>query len=147
MSSCYKERCAYNPHTLPARAHPTCLREVTHRQIRSSLFHVVNMKKQSSKKISVLPLADRVLLKPEGVEDKKTASGIYIPDTAQKEKPERGKVIAVGEGKRNDDGEVLPLRVKVGDTVMFSKYGYDEVKIDDDEYYIVSESNILAVIK
>lgn len=108
------------------------------------------MKKQSKdtvSKINIHPLADRILVKPEESGDEKSPSGIIIPDTAQKEKPERGEVIAVGEGKRNEKGDVLPLRVKVGDTVVFSKYGYDEVKIDDVEYYIVNESNILAVIK
>ena len=79
--------------------------------------------------------------------DERSPSGIIIPDTARKEKPERGVVVAVGEGKRNERGEVLAMRIKVGDTVMFSKYGYDEVKIDEVEYYIVSEPNILAVIK
>ena len=92
-------------------------------------------------------MGDRILVKPEEGGDQKTASGIIIPDTAHKEKPERGEVIAVGSGKRNDDGKLVPVSVKVGDTVMFSKYGYDEVKIDDEEYYIVAESNILAIIK
>src|SRR6185295_14481961 len=102
---------------------------------------------KNNKKITVLPLADRVLVKPESAENEKTASGIYIPETSHKEKPERGEVIAVGEGKRNDNGQVIPLRVKVGDTIMFSKYGFDEVKIEDEEYYIVTETSILAIIK
>lgn len=105
------------------------------------------MAKKEVKKGSIVPLGDRVLVKPEDVADEKTASGLIIPDTAHKEKPERGEVIAVGEGKRTDKGEVMPMRVKVGDTVVFSKYGYDEIKLDDEEYYIVQESNILAVIK
>ena len=109
------------------------------------------MKKQSTtakiSKIKIQPLADRILVKPELAQDEKTASGFIIPDSAHKEKPERGEVVAVGEGKRNEKGDILPLRVKVGDTVVFSKYGYDEVKIDDVEYYIVTEANILAVIK
>ncbi|MEK7107381.1 MAG: co-chaperone GroES, partial [Patescibacteria group bacterium] len=88
------------------------------------------MKKQS--KITgnkIRPLADRVLVKPEENSDEKSPSGIIIPDTAQKEKPARGEVIAVGPGKIGDDNELIPVSVKVGDTVMFSKYGYDEVKI------------------
>ncbi|MBI5470377.1 co-chaperone GroES [Candidatus Kaiserbacteria bacterium] len=97
--------------------------------------------------MKVTPLADRVLVKPFEVADEKTPSGIIIPDTAKQEKPERGRVVAVGEGKRNDRGDVMPLRVKIGDTVIFSKYGYDEVKIDDENYYIIAESGILAVIK
>lgn len=109
------------------------------------------MKKPSQKSkptnIKVQPLGDRILVKPEEVQDEKSPMGIIIPDTARKEKPERGVVIAVGEGKRGDDNEIIPVSVKVGDTVMFSKYGYDEVTIDDIEYYIVGESNILAIIK
>lgn len=93
------------------------------------------------------PLGDRVLVKPESMEDKKSPSGIIIPDTAQKEKPEHGKVIAVGPGKPGDDNEIIPLSVKVGDRVMFSKYGYDEIKIDGEEYYIVAETNILGIIR
>lgn len=102
---------------------------------------------KNSKKIVVMPLGDRVLVKPEAEESQKTASGIYIPETSQKEKPERGEVVAVGEGKRNENGQLIPMRVKVGDTIMFSKYGFDEVKIEDEEFYIVTESSILAVIK
>jgi len=106
------------------------------------------MKKASKKKeISIQPLADRVLVKPEDASDEKSPGGIIIPDTASKEKPERGVVVATGPGKIGDDSKFIPVSVKVGDTVMFSKYGYDEVKIDDEEYYIVAESNILAVIK
>lgn len=100
-----------------------------------------------NKKAMVVPLGDRVLVKPLEATDEKSPSGIIIPDTAKKEKPEHGEVIAVGEGKRTDKGEVLPMRVKVGDTIVFSKYGYDEVTIDDEEYYIVNEANILAVMK
>lgn len=93
----------------------------------------------------IRPLGDRVLVKP-GTEEIKTASGIIIPDTIDREKPEQGKVIAVGEG-RFDDGALIPVSVKAGDTVVFSKYGYDSVKIDGDEYYIIKEGNLLAVIK
>jgi chaperonin GroES len=95
----------------------------------------------------VQPLGDRVVVKPEEALDERSPSGIIIPDTARKEKPERGTVVAVGEGKRNDRGDVLSMRIKTGDTVVFSKYGYDEVKIDDQDYYIVSEGNILAIIQ
>ena len=95
----------------------------------------------------VQPLGDRIVVKPEEAMDERSPSGIIIPDSARKEKPERGLVVAVGEGKRNERGEILSMRIKVGDTVMFSKYGYDEVKIDEKDYYIVSEANILAIIK
>jgi chaperonin GroES len=112
---------------------------------------MIRMKKESkvvgTKKITIRPLGDRVLVRPEESADEKSPSGIIIPDTARKEKPERGVVVAVGEGKRNEKGDVLSMRISVGDTVMFSKYGYDEVKIDDEDYYIVTEGNILAIIK
>lgn len=96
----------------------------------------------------VVPLGDRVLVKPLSPEEagRKLPSGIIIPETVDKEKPEQGRVVAVGPGKKNDEGKVVPLSVKVGQRVMFSKYGYDEVKIGGTEYYIVSENNILAVI-
>ena len=103
----------------------------------------------SANKQAVTPLADRVLLKPLTAEEagRKTPAGIILPETIDKEKPEQGKVIAVGPGKYDEKGNLVPMSVKVGDRVVFSKYGYDEVKVDDEEYYIVSESNILAVIK
>lgn len=104
-------------------------------------------KQQKNGKVGIQPLGDRVLVKPEEEQDEKSPSGIIIPDTARKEKPERGVVIAVGPGKRGDDNELIPVGVKVGDTVVFSKYGFDEVSIDDEDYYIINESNILAVIK
>jgi len=95
----------------------------------------------------IIPLGDRVLLKiSEDKNGSKTASGIFIPDTVDKEKPEQGKVIAVGEGKYVD-GKLIPLNVKVGDIVVFSKYGYDEIKVGEEEFLIVKEDNILAIIK
>ena len=100
--------------------------------------------KISDIKIKFKPAGDRVLVAPDKAEDSKTASGIIIPDTASKEKPETGKIVAVGEGKRTEDGIILPMQYKVGDKIMFSKYGYDEVSINDTEYYVISESNILG---
>lgn len=97
----------------------------------------------------IKPLGERVVVRPLTEEEKgsSTASGIIIPDTAKEEKPEQGIVIAVGPGKWNEDGdERIAIDVKVGDKVVFSKYGYDEVKVDKQEYYIVSESSILGVI-
>ena len=94
---------------------------------------------------SITPLGDRVLVFPLAKEDV-TASGILIPDSANREKPEQGTVIAVGNGKY-DDGVKVPMTLKVGDTILFSKYGYDEVKLDGKDYYILSESNVLAIIK
>ncbi len=100
----------------------------------------------AKEKISIQPLGDRVVIKPASKEEAaKSPSGIIIPETAAKEKPEHGTVIAVGPGRR-EDGKIVPVSVKVGDTVLFSKYGYDEVKVDGEEYYILSESNILAII-
>ena len=99
-----------------------------------------------AKKLSLKPLGDRVVVKPSEKEgEKRLASGIIIPETVDKEKPMKGEVVAVGAGKY-EDGKRTPMQVKVGDTVLFSKYGYDEVKIEGQEYYILSESSILAII-
>jgi|CXWL01.1.fsa_nt_gi chaperonin GroES len=98
----------------------------------------------ATKKISITPLGDRVVVQAASPEEK-TASGIIIPDTAKHEKPSQGVVVAVGEGKY-DDGDLVPMTVKVGDTVLFSKYGYDEIKVDGEEYFILPESSVLAVI-
>lgn len=90
------------------------------------------------------PLGDRLVVKPLEKQET-TKSGIYIPETA-KEKPQEGEVMAVGSGKWVD-GQLKPLEVKVGDRVLFSKYGGDEVKLDDGELKVISESDILAVIE
>lgn len=95
--------------------------------------------------LSIQPLADRVVVKPAPREEV-SASGIIIPDTASREKPGQGIVVAVGPGKY-EDGKLLPMNVKVGNTVLFSKYGYDEVKIDGQEYFILPESSVLGIIK
>ncbi len=90
------------------------------------------------------PCGDRVLVKPN-VEEEKTAGGIVLPDTA-KERPQWGEVIAVGPGKWDEDGKHrIPMDVKVGDKVVFAKYGGTEVKVDGEEYLILRESDILAV--
>lgn len=102
-----------------------------------------------SEKNKIKPLADRVVVRPLTDEEAGTvsASGIIIPDSAKQEKPEQGVVISVGAGKWDEDGEKrIPLEVKEGDRVLFSKYGYDEVSVGEEEYYVVSESNILAII-
>ena len=93
----------------------------------------------------IRPLGDRVVLEPVS-EEQKTKSGIYLPETADKEKPEQGKVIAVGPGKF-EDGKRTPMDVKVGDTVLFTKYGPNEVKVDEKEYLIAREEDILAVLE
>jgi chaperonin GroES len=99
-----------------------------------------------SQQFSIQPLGDRVVVKPVTKEEKVSASGIIIPDTVDKERPAKGTVVAVGPGKR-EDGAVTPMNVKVGQKVLFSKYGYDEVKIDGEEYYVLSESSILGILK
>jgi chaperonin GroES len=95
--------------------------------------------------IGIVPLGDRVVVKPAEKGEQVSASGIIIPETADKEKPMTGKVVAVGPG-RYDDGELVPMSVKPGQKVLFSKYGYDEVKVEGEEYYILSEAQILAVL-
>jgi chaperonin GroES len=102
-------------------------------------------KSNGTKGVGIQPLGDRVLVRPDTDNDTKSAGGIYIPDSARTEKPERGTVVAVGPGKRGDDNEIIPVGVRIGDKVMFSKYGFDEVKVDGQEYFIISESSILAV--
>lgn len=96
----------------------------------------------------IKPLGDRVIVRPLAEEEfgAVSPSGIIIPETAKKEKPEQGIVIAVGAGKWNEDGDKrMALDVKVGDRIIFSKYGYDEVKIEKKDYFIVGESSILGV--
>lgn len=102
----------------------------------------------STENSPIRPLNDKVIVRPLTQEESGTASasGIIIPDSAKKEKPEQGIVIAVGQGKWDEDGEKrIPLDVKVGDRVVFSKYGYDEVKVEGKEYFIVAEASILGV--
>ena len=91
------------------------------------------------------PLQDRILVK-RIEEQEKTAGGIYIPDTA-KEKPVMGMVVSVGNGKKGEDGKVIPLDVKAGDKVLFGKYSGNEVKVDGDEYLIMREDDILGIIE
>ena len=93
-------------------------------------------------RMKIRPLHDRVIVK-RIEEERKTASGIVIPDTAA-EKPDQGEIVAVGKGKKNDDGKVSPLDVKVGDRVLFGKYSGNDIKIDDEEFMILKEDEILA---
>ncbi len=96
--------------------------------------------------MTLRPLGDRVVVKPLSQEEV-TASGIIMPATVDKERPERGEVIAIGPGKRLDNGSFAPVGVKVGDKIVFKKYSPDEVKIDKEEYLVISESDIMAVIE
>ena len=102
-------------------------------------------KQQKAQNTTVRPLDDRVLVKPQEAETK-TASGIFLPETA-KEKPIRGTVVAVGPGKLNDKGERSPVNVKVGDTVIYGKYSGTEVDINGAEHMIMRESELLGVIE
>lgn len=92
------------------------------------------------------PLGDRILVKRLEEDVAKTSGGIIIPDTA-KEKPQRGKIVSLGEGKRTDDGKLLPMRVKKDQEILFGKYSGSEVKIDGEEYIIMREDDILGVIE
>lgn len=107
------------------------------------------MKKIKTKSISkskIEPLFDRVLVKTVSADEYgKNKFGIIIPETVGKEKPEQGIVVAIGKGKY-DNGALIPMSVKVGDKIIFSKYGYDEIKIGSEEYLILREDNILAIL-
>ena len=94
--------------------------------------------------VKITPLGDRVLVKPAEKEESRK-SGIIIPDTA-KEKPQEGKVIAVGKGKVTEEGKVLPMEVKAGDRVLYGKYSGTEIKIDDEDHLILHQEDILGVI-
>ncbi|OGZ66839.1 MAG: co-chaperone GroES [Candidatus Staskawiczbacteria bacterium RIFCSPHIGHO2_02_FULL_34_10] len=96
--------------------------------------------------MTIKPLADHILIEPIK-EEEKTKSGIFLPDTAQKEKPEQGIIIAIGQGRKTDDGKIVPVSVKPGDKVLFTKYGPNEIKVDGKEYLIAKEDDILAVIE
>ena len=96
-------------------------------------------------KIKIKPLADRVIVKPSDELESKTAGGIIIPDTA-KEKPSRGKVVSVGPGRQDENGKLIPMNVKAGDEVLYSKYGGTEIEYSGEKYLIMSEMDIQAVI-
>ena len=96
-------------------------------------------------RMKVRPLHDRIIVQ-RLEEEEQRVGGIIIPDTA-KEKPQQGKVIAAGKGKAKDDGKVLPLDVKEGDTILFGKYSGQEIKIDGEEYLIMREDEVLAVLE
>jgi len=96
--------------------------------------------------MNLRPLSNHLFIEPI-IEDKLTKSGIVIPETAEKEKPIKGKVIAVGPGKLNDRGERIPMTVRAGDIVLFKKYGPDEIEIDGKKYLVGEEDDILAIIE
>lgn len=92
------------------------------------------------------PLSNHIFIEPLE-EEQKTQSGIVIPDTAEKEKPIKGKIIAVGPGKLNEKGERQPMAVKVGDVILFKKYGPDEIEIENKKYLVGNEDDILAILE
>ena len=99
-----------------------------------------------AKKLSLKPLGDRVVVQPaEKGGEKKLASGIIIPETVDKEKLLKGEIVAVGPGRRNDDGKHIPIEVKPGDTVFFKKPWDEPIKVDEVEYYVLSESDIILI--
>ena len=95
--------------------------------------------------MNLQPLEDRIVVKPEDAEAT-TASGLVIPDTA-KEKPQQGQVLAVGTGRRSDGGDLIPMDVNQGDTVVYSKYGGTEITIEGDDLLILSARDVLAIVK
>jgi chaperonin GroES len=94
----------------------------------------------------IRPLADRLIVKRLENQEQRSAGGIIIPDTA-KEKPQEGKVVAVGKGKTNDEGRTTPLDVKPGDTILFGKYSGSEIKIDGEEHLILREEDVLGIVE
>jgi len=105
------------------------------------------MKKETKEtKVKIQLLGDRVLVKPEEAM-KKTASGILIPDTAKQEKATRGTVLAIGPGRMNDDGKILPMSLKVGQKVYFNPGWESEIEIDDEKFFLIHENDVKAIIR
>lgn len=96
--------------------------------------------------MNIKPLGDRAVVKPKAREEK-TKGGILLPDTATKERPMQGEIIAVGEGARDDSGKLIPMNVQPGQQVLFAKYAGTEFKLDDEEYLILQEKDILGIIE
>jgi chaperonin GroES len=94
----------------------------------------------------IRPLADRVVVKPAERKEQ-TESGIFLPDTATKERPQEGTILAVGEGRRDDSGKLIQMSVSVGDRVLFAKYSGTEIKVDDEDYLILAEKDILGILQ
>ena len=95
--------------------------------------------------LNIRPLYDRIVVKRLTETEEKTASGLFIPDSA-KEKPQEGEVVAIGKGKRLEDGKVVPLDVQVGDRILFGKYSGSDIKIDNVEYMIMREDEVLGIL-
>ena len=97
--------------------------------------------------MKINPLGDRVVVEPHKDAAGKTKSGLYLPETMEKDRPEQGTVIAVGPGKLTDEGKRIPMSVKKGNVVLFTKYGPNEIKVDGKEYLIAREEDILAILE
>lgn len=95
--------------------------------------------------MNIKPLFSNVIVKPIA-EDEVTKSGIVLPETVDKERPEKGEIVAIGEGKSLENGQKQPMSVKVGDIVMFRKYSPDEIKYEDQDYLVIKEEDILAIL-
>ncbi len=96
--------------------------------------------------MNIQPVSDHILIEPISGEER-TKSGILLPETARKDRPEQGKVIAIGPGKKTDEGKLIPMNVKVGDRVLFTQYGPTEVKVENKKYLIAKSEDILAILK
>jgi chaperonin GroES len=96
--------------------------------------------------IKLKPLSNHIFIEPV-VNEKTTKSGIFIPDTAEKEKPVKGKIIAAGPGRLNEEGKVIPMSVKTGDIVLFKKYGPDEIEFDGKKYLVGTEEDVMAILE
>lgn len=96
--------------------------------------------------MKIKPLSDHILIEPMKKEER-TKTGILLPETAEKDRPEQGKVIAVGPGRKTSAGKIIPVDVKPGQKVLFTKYGPNEIKVEDKEYLIAKEEDILAIIE
>ncbi|MFA5386223.1 MAG: co-chaperone GroES [Candidatus Paceibacterota bacterium] len=96
--------------------------------------------------MNLKPLSNHIFIEPVE-EEKITQSGIVLPETADKEKPIKGKIFAVGLGKKNDKGEIIPMSVKVGDMILFKKYGPDEIEIEGKKYLVGDEDDVLAILE
>ena len=96
--------------------------------------------------MEIKPLSDHVLIEPLK-EEEKTKGGIFLPDTAEKEKSEEGLIVAIGPGKKTEDGKIIAMSVKKGQRILFTKYGPNEIKVDGKEYLIAKEDDILAIIE
>lgn len=96
--------------------------------------------------IKLKPLSNHIFIEPV-VNEKTTKSGIVIPDTAEKEKPVKGKIMAAGPGRLNEDGKIIPMSVKVGNIVLFKKYGPDEIEFDGKKYLVGTEEDVMAILE